>query len=81
MPDRGKRLDYIKKLIATMNGSMVLERIICNHCLTQVNAISDAVPVNIRNMAVGTKRFVILEPQCPICGSFIACETFFHIEN
>ena len=60
---------------------MVLERIVCNNRFTQVNPLCEAVPVNIRNMALDTKSYIVLEPQCPVCGTFIACETFFHIEN
>jgi hypothetical protein len=81
LPDRGKRHEYLKKLIATMKGSIILERIACNNCLTIVNPLCEAVPVNVRKMAVGAKTYVVLEPQCPVCGTFIACETFFHIEN
>ncbi len=81
MPDRRKRLEYLKKLMATMKDSIILERIACNNCLTIVNPLCEAVPVNIRNMALSTKSYTVLEPQCPVCGTFIPGQTFFHINN
>ena len=81
MLDRTTRLDIFKKLKDDMKGSLIHERITCDNCLTQVNPLCEAVPVNKRNMLFGTKLFILLEPQCPVCNAFIPCETFFHIEN
>jgi len=81
MIDRGRRLDHIKELINSVKGLMVLERIVCNNCLTQVNPLCEVVPVNIRNMEFGTKSYTVLEPQCPVCSTFIPAEQFFHIES
>jgi hypothetical protein len=81
MLDRSTRLDYFKKLKSDMKGSLILECIVCNNCLTRVNPLCETVPVNKRNMLFGTKLFILLEPQCPVCNAFIPCETFFHIEN
>ena len=81
MLDRKKRLDYFKKLTVAMKGSMILERIVCNNCLTLVNPLCEAVPVNVRHMLLGTKKYAVLEPQCPVCYTLIPCELFFHVEN
>jgi hypothetical protein len=79
--DWGKRLNYIRKLQANLKGLMVMECIVCKNCLTLVNPLSETIPVNVREMTIGSRLVKILEPQCPVCGSFIDCETFFHIEN
>jgi hypothetical protein len=79
--DREKRLNYIRKLQANLKGLMIMECIVCNNCLTLVNPLSETVPVNVRELTIGSRLFKFLEPQCPVCGSFIDCETFFHIEN
>ena len=81
MLDMGKRLFHVKKLIASLKDSLVLERIVCTNCLTLVNPLCECVPVNLRDMEFGTKSYTILEPQCPVCGTFIPSEQFLHIEN
>ena len=81
MLDMGKRLDYIKTLIPSLKGSLVLERVVCKNCLTLVNPLCEAVSVNVRNLEFGTKSYTVLEPQCPVCGTFIPSEQFLHAEN
>jgi hypothetical protein len=81
MLDKRTRLDYINNLIAAMKGSLIMECIFCNQCLTQVNPLSETVLVNVREMAFGAKAFTVLEPQCPICGTLLSGEHFIHIEN
>ena len=79
MIDRGKRLDIMKQLIISLKGSLVLDRAVCTNCLTQVNPISEIVPVNVRIMEFGTESYTTLEPKCPVCGTFIQAEQFLHV--
>ena len=81
MIDMSIRLQHIKNLIASGKGSLVLERIVCSNCLTLVNPLCEFVPVNTRNMKCGTKSYIIMEPQCPVCGAFITAEQFVRIVN
>jgi hypothetical protein len=79
--DRRERLNFIKKLLINLKGLMVMDRIVCTNCLTLVNPLCDDVLVNVRGMTIGAKSFKILEPSCPVCGTFITSDTFIHIEN
>lgn len=81
MLDRTTRLDIFKKLKDNMKGSLIMERIVCDNCLTQVNPLCEAVAINQKNILFGTKLFILPEPQCPVCGTFIPYEMFVHILN
>ena len=81
MLEMRQRLDYVRRLISTMKGSLVLERISCNECLTQVNPLCETVLVNIRTITFGKKSFEVLEPKCPVCGTFITSEQFLRPES
>jgi hypothetical protein len=81
MLDMGRRLDHIKTLMTSLKSSLVLERIVCSNCLTLINPLCEFVPVNIRNMDLGSKSYTVMEPQCPVCGAFIQGEQFLHIAN
>ena len=73
-----ERIDVIKSL----KGPFILERITCDICLTQVNPLSPQVLVNKRVISFGCDTTnTVLEPQCSVCGNFIAAEQFFHLIN
>jgi hypothetical protein len=79
--DKGKRLDHIKKLRSSVKGSIVVEPIVCSNCLTRVNPLCELVSVNVRTMEFGLRSYTVLEPECPLCGTFISSEEFLHLEN
>lgn len=77
MPSTAERLDSIRNL----EGGVILERIVCDVCVTVVNPLNRNLPVNKRMIKFGQLTNTMLEPLCPVCGSFIPAEQFFHIEN
>ena len=73
--DVKKRLDIIRGL----KGPFILDRIVCDKCLTLVNLLDPKVMVNKRIINIGSVSNTALEPLCPRCGNFIPAEYFFHV--